>query len=178
MLSVGIDPGTITGYSILSSRNCNGFEIESSGVITCKDKDPIKRGDYIAKAIMEEIGLYFPRLGAQAGYKICIEGYGFTRVANLEPLFAIGTLIRKYLQTHSMDYITVPPTSLKKFVTGKGNSNKDIMIKELFKRFKIDTDNNNEGDAHGLALFGLAWAGKLSVPKTNMEAVEVVKHGR
>lgn len=36
---------------------------------------------------------------------------------------------------------------LKQFVTGKGNSKKELVMKEVYKKWKFDTDDNNEADA-------------------------------
>lgn len=176
MLSIGIDPGSTTGYSLITSRSDlkEGYKVEYSGTIKGTSKDPIERADYISNVLNEIIGGNFKRLSL-GGYIICIEGYGFSRVANIEPLFCIGTLIRYKLKVNKLVYNNIPPTSLKKFVTGKGNSGKDIMMKELYKRWKIDTNDNNESDAHGLALFGLALEGKIVVPKVNMSAVTTVR---
>lgn len=36
---------------------------------------------------------------------------------------------------------------LKMFVTGKGNCKKELVLKEVYKRWRFDTDDNNEADA-------------------------------
>lgn len=169
MLSIGIDPGSTTGYSVITARN-GACRVEYSGVIKNTLDDPIERADSISNTLLEIINEDFDRL-SQSGYVICIEGYGFSRVANIEPLFCIGTLIRYKLKINQMRYKNIPPTSLKKFITGKGNSNKDVMMKELYKQWRIDSNNNNEADAHSLALFGLAMKDKIEVPKPNMDAI-------
>lgn len=53
-------------------------------------------------------------------------------------------------------YVLVAPTSLKAFVSGKGNAPKELMIKEVFSRFGADCKNNNEADAVGLLYLGMA----------------------
>lgn len=108
-------------------------------------------------------------------YKIVLEGYGFTRVQNIQSLFEIGTLIRYKLWKYGWKYIEVPPTSLKKFVTGKGNMKKEMMLKEVYKRWNIDCDTNDEADAVGLAHFGMALDGHIEMPKVNMEALKKFK---
>ncbi len=116
----------------------------------------------------------FKRL-SHTEYIVCIEGYGFARTANIEPLFCIGTLLRYKLYKKGILYVDVPPNNLKKFVTGKGQAKKNLIMKELYKRWGIDTDDDNQADAHGLALFGLAMQNKLKVPKINMDAVIAVR---
>ena len=54
--------------------------------------------------------------------------------------------------------ITVPPTSLKKFTTGKGTAKKDTMQLEIFKRWGRDFPSADEADAYALAMLGWAVA--------------------
>lgn len=53
----------------------------------------------------------------------------------------------------------VAPSSLKKFVTGKGNSEKSLMIREVYRKWGAVLDNDNEADAYGLMRIGLCIAG-------------------
>lgn len=174
MLSIGIDPGTHTGVSLMSSRGKNKFKVEEADVFVNKEEDPVKRGSYIADMVLEFIKPTHRRLN-ESGVQICIEGYGFARTSNLEPTFCIGTLLRYKLWQYGFKYTNVSPNSLKKLVTGHGNCNKNVIMKELYKNWEIDTDNDNQADAHGLALFGLAMHDLIKVPKTNYEAIIKVR---
>lgn len=49
------------------------------------------------------------------------------------------------------DPTIVPPTSLKKFVTGKGTASKDDVVKAVQSKWSNDIKNNNIADAYGLA---------------------------
>lgn len=55
----------------------------------------------------------------------------------------LGIMARRPLQ--------VPPTSLKKFTTGKGNANKEAMVLSAYKHWGIDMNDNNAVDAYCLA---------------------------
>lgn len=57
------------------------------------------------------------------------------------------------------------PSQLKKFVTGKGNVDKNVVMKAVYKRFQIDTDDDNTADAVVLGHIGLALI-KEYVPTT------------
>lgn len=72
----------------------------------------------------------------------------------------LAYLLRHALYTRGVPYILVPPTTLKKFVTGKGNAEKSLMLLEVYKRFGITAANDNEADAVGLYHVGMAYAGK------------------
>jgi len=49
------------------------------------------------------------------------------------------------------DIGVIKPTTLKKFITGKGNAKKSTIIKEVYKRWGFNTDNDNTADAYGIA---------------------------
>ena len=50
--------------------------------------------------------------------------------------------------------VEVPPSTLKKFVTGKGNAKKDQMMLAIYKRWGTEFDNNDAADAYALAQYG------------------------
>lgn len=61
--------------------------------------------------------------------------------------------------------VVVPPTTLKKFVTGKGNSPKDVMMMKVLKRWRREYTDNNLCDAYCLARWGQAFlAGEVELP--------------
>ena len=66
------------------------------------------------------------------------------------------TKYRHWLRTLSDLRVLVTPSQLKKFATGKGNVDKNVVIKEVYKRFGIDTDDDNTADAVVLGYIGLA----------------------
>jgi crossover junction endodeoxyribonuclease RuvC len=81
-------------------------------------------------------------------------------------------MMRWFMYTHNFTYISVPPCNLKKFVTGKGNCAKELIIKEVYKRWGFDTDNNNIADAYGLAMMGAAMEGLIHMPLVNLSALD------
>lgn len=68
----------------------------------------------------------------------------------------LAFLIRHELWLQKRRFLLVPPATLKKFVTGAGNAEKGRVIKDVYKRWKVDVNNDNEADAFGLAMIGLA----------------------
>jgi len=46
---------------------------------------------------------------------------------------------------------TFKPTEIKKFATGKGNFPKPAVVKEVYKKWGIDTNNHNSADAYAIA---------------------------
>ncbi len=181
MIYIGLDISTKTGIAIIETKPSTKIILTS--LVTSKFTG-MKRADDIAWQVMEFIEQAVNFKGnalkkrtvrvATKPYKIIIEGYGFARTQNIVPLIEVGTAVRYLLFQQGFSYIDVPPTSLKKFVTGKGNVKKEMMLKEVYKRWSIDCDTNDEADAVGLAHMGMALDGKLLLPKINMEALKKI----
>jgi hypothetical protein len=70
----------------------------------------------------------------------------------------------------------VPPTTLKKYATGKGNATKPDMRMALFQRAGIDERDDNKVDAWFLAAMGLDHLGcpPVDMPKAHRAALEKV----
>ncbi len=47
--------------------------------------------------------------------------------------------------------LIVPPTSLKKYVTGKGNTQKNQMLMHVFKKWNLEFTDDNAADSYALA---------------------------
>ena len=60
-------------------------------------------------------------------------------------------------------YVEVPPSSLKKYATGKGNATKADMAVALYKRAGLELANDNEVDAWWLRAMGLHHLGHPAV---------------
>ena len=173
MIYIGLDISTKTGLAVINTDHPNYEGITVTTAFITSKYLGIKRADDITKQCMAFIKSDIP-CPVTNGYKIMIEGYGFARTQHLQPLFEVGTVLRYCLFLKNYSYIEVPPTSLKKFVTGKGNVKKEMMLKEVYKRWKIDCDTNDEADAVGLAYMGMALDGNLKLPKINMEALKKI----
>lgn len=94
--------------------------------------------------------------------KIAIEGLSFGSTGNVTRdlaglLFTIVILLRE----DSYEPIIVPPTTVKKFATGKGNSKKDMLIKVLPPHVRELFDSMNLKKTTGLGdLTDAYWIGK------------------
>ncbi len=78
--------------------------------------------------------------------------------------------------------LIVPPTSLKKFVTGKGVAKKNEMLLGVYKRWGVEFADDNQADAFSLEKFGQAYlemtthAETQEYPAFQREVVEKVRH--
>lgn len=83
-------------------------------------------------------------------------------------------------QLYTTRVAEVPPTTLKRYATGKGNASKDEVLAAVVRRY-IDLAqpaDNNEADALVCAAMGARWLGEeieLNLPKGQAEAVEKVR---
>jgi len=83
---------------------------------------------------------------------VYIEGlsYASKGQAILE-LGALHYFIRIFLYQKTVNYKVIPPGTLKKFITGKGNAKKNLMLMKVYKRWGVEFDDDNLCDAYSLA---------------------------
>ena len=68
---------------------------------------------------------------------------------------AVHYLIRIFLFQNNIKHKIIAPTELKKFVTGKGQCKKDLILLNVFKKWGVEFDNSDLADAYGLARMAL-----------------------
>lgn len=73
-------------------------------------------------------------------------------------------------------YTLIPPASLKKYATGKGNAAKPDMRMALYQRANLDLRDDNECDAWWLRAMGLDHLGHppVPMPTTHRTALEKI----
>lgn len=84
-----------------------------------------------------------------------IEGYSMGSRIGREAAGELGGAIRSMLDMHGFKILEVPPTVLKKWVTGKGTAKKEDMKLHAYKRFGFEDPSNNIIDAKCLRELGL-----------------------
>jgi Holliday junction resolvasome RuvABC endonuclease subunit len=102
---------------------------------------------------------------------VVVEGFAYGRANQAHQMGGLGYTVRRKLQEAGFRWIEVAPKALKKFVSGNGNANKDVMLKNVYKRFGIDTDDNNIADAIGLLHIGMALEGLWEPTTAEQRAV-------
>jgi crossover junction endodeoxyribonuclease RuvC len=143
MICIGIDPSlTGTGLIILENE-----KIVNQVLIATNSKQPMEER---LISIGEQIEY---RCVEYTNSKIFIEGIAFAKKSTYaHQLGALHYYIRiRLYPDHNVT--VVPPTELKKFVTGKGNCKKDLMLMKTYKRWGIEFDDDNLCDAYCLARY-------------------------
>jgi Holliday junction resolvasome RuvABC endonuclease subunit len=113
----------------------------------------------------------------KAGDLVVIEDF-VTHSPAASKLGMVHGVVRCALYRYGIDMALVPPTTLKKFATGKGNATKADMRVALLQRFGIDERNDNVVDAMWLRLAGHYWQsppGWHPFPKAQRDALSVVR---
>lgn len=148
---IGIDPSW-RGFALCvgSSEDGKCFEVLAQHISTVPDDyvSHFHRLDYIGQRCMEFVEVHRPKI-------IAIEGYSRGSKQRREEAGELGGHIRWLLVKARIPFMDIPPTILKKFVTGKGNSPKEIMMQQTLKRWGYEASNNDICDAYGL--MRLAW---------------------
>ena len=146
-LYVGID-ASFSGTGVVVMNN--EFKIIEQRLIGTKKRDSIydieERMLYIVKAL--ECILKYKKdikLALIEGISYGSTGDGAAQLA------ALNYFIRIFLLQNEIPYSDVSPSKLKQFVSGKGQSKKNMMLKEVYKKWGEDFDDGNICDSYALA---------------------------
>jgi len=122
----------------------------------------------LKRRIMQSVDVYHPEL-------VALEGYSYESTNRLADLSEIGGVLKLELYEAKIPFIVVPPKSLKKFVTGKGDASKDRMMISVLQRYAYRTDNDNIADAVGLAKFAEVYLTGFSEYRSELEVMRNFK---
>lgn len=95
----------------------------------------------------------------------------------IKAIHMVHGAVRLGLIDHCTRYITVNPTTLKAFATGKSSADKTAMAMALFKRTGKELGSSDEVDAWWLRAAGLELLGEpvVELPKAQVAALDVVR---
>lgn len=87
-----------------------------------------------------------------------IEDTFLMRNSSAKQLIYLGGIVRWELFNREIKYYNISPQSLKSFIVGKAQikkgNKKQLMLKEIYKKYKIDVDDDNICDAIALVKLG------------------------
>lgn len=110
---------------------------------------------------------------------VVLEGYSMgtaRQASHAHALGELGGVLRHTMWRNQQPFVDVPPASLKKFATGRGNAPKELMLVEAVKRLGYDGSSNDEADALWLRAMALDAYGEpvVQLPQSNREATGAV----
>jgi len=145
---MGIDLSLVeTGLCLL-----DGGDLVWKILVTSKPDQSVLEIDRIQKIARAVTG----HIDEHKSDLIVIEGlsYGSKNTTSLCQLAKLNFSVEIYCYQLGYHYLMVAPTHLKKFITGKGNAKKELMLMKVLKKYGIEFENNNLCDAYCLARYG------------------------
>lgn len=109
---------------------------------------------------------------------VVLEGYSMgsaRQQSHAHGLGELGGVLRFSLHREGIPFVDVPPACVKKYATGKGNANKDLVRDAARDRLGLPAGvTSDECDAAWLRQIGLALTGGgvVAVPKTHLAALD------
>ncbi len=167
MTSMGIDlSATATGLVILKATGQAKPELLLEDEIKSGSRTGLDRARHVVTQVMEAIHAHKPD-------RLVVEGYSLNtrNASSIIPLVEIGGLLRFMLMIDGLSWLDPRASEVKKFATGKGNSQKDQVMMWVLKRWDHTSATNNTADAFVLAAMGLAFANRLPGITQPMRAI-------
>lgn len=142
-LYIGIDQ-SYTGFAMTAINDRGQHYTE---VFKSKSKG-MERMSEIKSFLISFLGDYPPIAIAMEGY-----AFGSTMSHQLGELGGMVKLVlwEMYTRPECRQPLIVPPTSLKKYITGKGSVQKNQILMHVFKKWGIEMLDDNAADSYGLA---------------------------
>lgn len=141
--------------------------------ISCPKLKGIERCDRLAGEVLTVATQWINNLATGL---VVIEGYSFgSRNSHAHALGELGGIVRSELRRIGLQWVDVPPSSLKKYATGKGNANKGEMLAAAIRRLGYEGASDNEADALWLRAMGLD---ALGCPLVEVPAAHRVALGK
>lgn len=150
MITIGIDASlTGTGVCVLKTEKGSIQQILEVGTIKTK-LFGVPRLQYIRDTVKALI-IKYP-------IPVFIEGYSFgSKGSSVYDLGELGGVLRVMLYENKITYKEIPPSTLKKYISGKGNAKKEIMLEQTYRKFGFGSEilkDNDQVDAFCLAVMG------------------------
>ena len=106
---------------------------------------------------------------------VAMEGYAMGAKGKVFHLGELGGMTKLALAVHDLYPMIIPPTTLKKYVTGSGTGQKNQMILHTYKKWDQTFTDDNACDAYGLARL-CSGDGKLAYEKAIYQQVQDPKY--
>ena len=153
--------GRVLSASLIKSKPCGDLPI-----------DETRRIKKIIEDVFEKIDSILPDTDPTL---IAIEGLAFmAQGTSLTQLAAAHHLVRFLCDEFGWPFVVIFPTTLKKFASGSGKTEKDQLSMIAYRDYSFEGGENNIVDAFFLAATGLALLGS-PIKKLGAPQQEVIK---
>lgn len=104
---------------------------------------------------------------------VLLEGYAYSAVGRQHAAGELGGVVRYRLHQLNphLPIASVPPSSLKKFASGKGNAPKDAMRIAVYKRWGFEAKTTDEVDAYAAAQMARSVCNPVHLTTSQQEAL-------
>lgn len=144
---VGLDLSlTSTGFYCLASSGPNSGTVLSTNLTGWERVDRILY-DVLSLCSVNDL--------------VLIENNAFNAIGSAKSkLAALNGIVEFALWRRQIPVVLVAPTTLKKFILGKGNGEKSMILREVFRRYGLEAGTDDEADACDLAHIGACLTGR------------------
>lgn len=88
--------------------------------------------------------------------KVFIEGQSFgSRGQATLSIAQLHGVMMYFLIKKKVPFVLIPPSQVKKYITGRGNCKKSLILKCLYKYYGIDIDQEDMADSFAIMITGL-----------------------
>jgi Holliday junction resolvasome RuvABC endonuclease subunit len=121
----------------------------------------------IRNAVLDAVMISHASFVAIEGYSMGSKGSSFLSLAEL------GGIVRFAFWAGGLRWLDVPPSTLKRYATGKGNADKATVLQAAWKRLGYEGTDHNAADALWLQAIGMAYLGSpvVELPATHLKAL-------
>lgn len=177
---VGLDMSlTGTGFVIKDKGKAQPSTIRTIKTVPKNFKNDLERYQFIVNEVMQSMpeasfiiieDVFSPQSKAQIGAAMKLIGLAY--------------LTRTRLYNAGHPFFIAAPNQVKKFVSGNGQCPKDQVTKEVFKRWNVDTKDDNQADAVVMAYLAEAIHNYVAngsldgLTKPQAEVVKAITHER
>ena len=140
----------------------------------CIESKPMPDWYQRVNMILDRVKLYMP-IDRKVNAALFVEDYAYAAKGQVFNIAELSGIIKFHIaRVWNIPFLKIPPTTLKKFTTGTGTAPKELMMKEVYKRYGMDYNNNNIADAYALARMGYALTMGARVPVYQETAIKKV----
>jgi len=137
---MGIDGGLASPAVVVI---CDGEVVFSEAIKT--DLKGIPRYLFIREKVRGLLEVYKPD-------EVGVEGFAYSQANQAHQLGWVGGAIREEIfKAGYFDYIEPSTGQVKQFASGKGNTKKEFMVLEVYKRWGVEFKTHDEADAYTVA---------------------------